>query len=824
MSKKEITVTIDGVECKTYEGEYLLNVARANGIFIPAICYLTRCSPTLACRICLVEADGKRVYACNAKAKSGMNIKTTTEEILEERKAIMEVYDVNHPLQCGVCDQHGECELQNYTLELEIDSQNYSIADTKRETKNFSTVLHYDAGLCIVCERCVTVCKDMIGDSALKTSPRGGATVDKSNRSTMPKDAYAMWNKLQKSIIAPSNGTDYTNCSDCGECTAVCPVGALTERDFVYKANPWELKDIPATCGHCSSGCHLYYETRFDSISNTEQRIFRVKNEWNYQSLCGAGRFGFDFENRDVKKDEKAFSKAVDAIKRADVIKFTSMITNEEALMLQKLKEKFGLKLINREARLFQKFLDYYSKARGKTLYKKDFREIMRDADFVISVGSKLRNDNPNARYAFNNVQKINKGAGFYFHPVGDTLVPTFGRTVECFTHKPNDEESVLYLILDIFAERERLPDYVKSYLDSFKENRKKVVKERVMEEVVQKIKDKSTGEIKEVKKRVPKMVEKEVEYRHNLLVERVGGDAKNFQELLDKFLKKKNSFALMVGEDCFFHKRAENIANLLALIEESTEIDIALIPPKGNSLGVSLICNLDDEGDGYSVGYNTVGDFTISALGSGDLDIPALNQQEGTLTTMNKRVVPTNAALPYGGYELNDLMNALGIGRRYTIDWTMELPVDKGFQVVTFDELKDGFNNSGDELRGYRVAELPSKKMEYRVEKVDDEVVLDEKGAVIAYRCNPQRQFNDFTDKAQQIFEKFALYASPDRAKELGDRVEVKFANGSITLDVLEDDRLSGDIVEIPDFKSDIDTYRLFGDSRYAKVTIKKV
>ncbi len=87
----EITITIDGRTVQTQEGEYILNAARANGIFIPAIWYLTRCSPTLACRICLVEADGKQVYACNAKAKEGMEITTTTPNILEERRAIMGV-------------------------------------------------------------------------------------------------------------------------------------------------------------------------------------------------------------------------------------------------------------------------------------------------------------------------------------------------------------------------------------------------------------------------------------------------------------------------------------------------------------------------------------------------------------------------------------------------------------------------------------------------------------------------------------------------------------------------------------------------------------
>ncbi len=820
MSENLITVTIDGIECKAKEGEYLLNIARANDIFIPAICYLTRCSPTLACRICLVEADGKRVYACNAKAKDGMNIVTQTEEILEERKAIMQVYDVNHPLQCGVCDQHGECELQNYTLELAIDSQEYAIADTKREVKNWSSVLHYDAGLCIVCERCVTVCKDMIGDAAIKTGPRGGDKLDKSYKDTMPKDAYAMWNKLQKSIIVPSNGTDHTNCSDCGECTAVCPVGALTERDFIYKANPWDLREVPSACAHCSSACHLYYETRSESISNPEEKIFRVKNEWNYQTLCGAGRFGYDYENRDAKKDPDALARAVEAIKSAGTIRFNSMITNEEALMLQTLKEKLGVKLVNKEVKPFQEFLHHYSKAAGHMLYKDSFAE-MSECDFIISVGSKLRNDNPAARYLFNNIQKMNKGAGIYFHPVGDTLIPTFGKSVMTLEHKPGDEESVLLLILDLFADKAKLPESIQEQLNALKEKRVKSVTEKVMEEVTQKVVDKETGEEKEVTKKVPKNVEKEVEYEANTLVERLGGDPETFEDEFAKMMKKKESFALMIGEDLFFHEKAKNLANLVALIEESTDFKIAFIPPKSNALGVALICDLDESCEGEVVGYNEPGDFRISALGNGELDIPAMNQQEGTITNMNKRVVVLNAALDYNGYTLNDIMNKLGLGEHLTIDWTSKLPVEKGYQVARFDDLPDGFKNDRTENRGYLLANLATPK---------EEIVLDafnESGleGTIAYRCNPQRQFNDFSDKAHQIFEKFALYASPERAKELGERVRVTFESGeALELPVEVDERISGEIVEIPDFKSEYKVYDLFGKSRYSEVKIAKV
>ncbi|RRS30387.1 MAG: ferredoxin [Epsilonproteobacteria bacterium (ex Lamellibrachia satsuma)] len=815
-----VNIKIDGKEFAVKEGEYILNAARANDVFIPAICYLTRCSPTLACRLCLVEADGKQVYACNAKVKEGMEITVDTPNILEERRAIMEVYDVNHPLQCGVCDKSGECELQNYTLELGVDSQSYMIPDTKRETKNWSSVLHYDAGLCIVCERCTTVCKDMIGDAAITTAKRGGEALDKGFKDTMPKDAYAMWNKLQKSIIAPSNGTEYTNCSDCGECTAVCPVGALVSRDFQYTSNAWDLKRTPATCAHCSSGCQIYYETKPASIEDRNEKIYRVTNEWNYVSLCGAGRFGYDFENRVDGKDEKAFAAAVEAFKKADSIRFNSVISNEEALMLQALKEKMGVKLVNPDARAFQKFLSAYSQASGQSLYSFDFKEVMA-TDFVMSVGAALRNDNPNARYAFNNVQKMNKGAGLYFHPVGDNLVPTFGKSVEVFTHKVGLEEAALYLILDLFADTGKLPADVKEYIASFKSETTKTIKEKVMKDVTETVVDEETGEEKEISKKVPEMVEKEITVEKNGLVELLGKESDAFMDAFEKMMKKKESFSLIVGEDLYFHEKAENIAKLVALIERTSTVKVAMIPPKTNSLGVALICDLDDEAAGYTIGYNENGDFKLSALGAGDLDMPAMNQQEGTLTNMHKRVIPTNAALEYRGYELNDIMKVLIDAPKETVDWTASLPVEKGFQAVEFDSLPNGYLNDGTENRGYQLAVTLSDTGDIDVSKIDESGILE---GEIVYRCNPQRQFNDFSDKAHEIFEAFGLYASPARAEALGNKVEIDFGERNIIVDVIADERMEGDIVSLSDFKSAEDVYRLFDGSRYKTVTMRKV
>ena len=816
-----VSITIDGTKYTAKEGEYILNAARANDIFIPAICYLTRCSPTLACRICLVEADGKQVYACNAKVKEGMEVTIDTPTILEERRAIMEVYDVNHPLQCGVCDKSGECELQNYTLELNVDSQSYMIPDTKRETVDWSSVLHYDPGLCIVCERCTTVCKDMIGDAAITTAKRGGEALDKAYKDSMPKDAYSMWNKLQKSVIAPSNGTEFTDCSDCGECIAVCPVGALASRDFVYSSNAWDLRRIPAVAAHSSDGAQIYYEVKPISIENREERIFRITNEWSYVSLDGSARFAYDFDNKNVEKNADAFKKAIAAFKKAKTVRFNSLITNEEAMMLQTLKEKMGLKLYNPEVRAFQKFLTSYAAASGHSLWSSDTDSIMKKSDFVISIGSALRNDSPAMKYAFNNIQKMNKGAGLYFHPVGDTLIPSFGKTVEVFEHKVGLEEAALYLVLDLFADQAKLPSDVKDYIESFKSTETKTITERVEKTIKEMVVNEETGEEEEVSKTVKEKVEKEVTVSSNGLVDLLGGDSSKFEETFAKMMKKKESFSMLLGEDLYYHDKAENIAKLVALVEATCAIEVVMTPPKSNALGVALICDLDDKSEGYTIGYNENGDFKLSALGTGDLDMPAMNQQEGTLTNIGKRVLPTNAALAYGGYELNDLLLALVDAPALTIDWTKMLPESKGFKAIAFDDLTNSFSNDGTDNRGY-VLETKSKEVALtKVDKFDEKAVLE---GQIAYRCNPARQFNDFTDKSHEIFEAFGLYASKAKAETLGQKVEVVFEKGSIVLDVIIDEKITGDIVKVPDYRSAEDVYGLFGASRYAKVTLRKV
>jgi len=814
-----MTVNINGVECAFEDGEYILNIARRNDIFIPAICYLSGCTPTLACRMCMIEADGKRVYACNTKAKDKMVVQSDLPNLWQERNAIMQAYCINHPLQCGVCDKSGECELQNFTHKARVDTQEYWVKDTHKPHKKWGFI-NYDPSLCIVCERCVTVCKDKIGESALKTTPRGGDAPDNSFKETMSKDAFAVWSKFQKSLIAPANG-DKLDCSFCGECTSVCPTGALIGADFQYKSNIWELKRIPA-CNPHSSDCELmYYDVKQSSISNQKTKIYRVSNDFAFASLNKAARYGFDTHKK-ATKDHKVFEKLVKMIQNQEItnIKFNSFITNEEAFILQNLKDKFKLHLINDEAKAFQDFLKAFIETAGE-IYNASSEDVAQ-SDFLVVAGTLLRYDAPTLSYKINNALVVNKASGLYFHPLKDKGVEKYSKNFIAHTHKTGDEEQILYFILQKFTQDEKL----KAQLAEFFIQEEREIEESINEEFIELVseKDEQGNEIqKEVKKLVPKKVKKTIQVQISQFAKNLNIDENKLEDLL----LKKTKFTLVLGSDFYFHKDALKLAKLAALVQKTTNFKVFFNPTHTNTLGVALICDLDSQiFKGKTLGYNEKADFSFSYEEGSELVSASLNQQEGSFTSYDKRVVPTNAALEFEGYFLNDLANALGLKEEWTINYTQHLPMHKGFLPINFDELENSYGNGGENKRGY-LLNVSCFKQDPKLEFIPPIFNNKEQDSgILLYSANPSYQFGRFSNLSPVLNESIFLGLSENEAQnlELKDKDVVKLSvkDKNLILNIRIDKDLQNGAY-LPYFDAKVDTLSFF-DERFTRAKIEKM
>ena len=738
----EITVTIDGKVCHSTFGKTILEIARENEIYVPTMCYLSKVQPIASCRMCVVEVEGVEgmILSCQEKATNGAVIHTSNDEIYKERQSIMKLYNVNHPLECGVCDKSGECDLQNKTMEFGLEAQQFTARDQHRPVENWGHV-SYDPALCIMCEKCVRVSTEITGDEALKVKFGGyGST-----------------------IINTKKDKNYASL---GEAAAVCPVGALVSTDFKYTSNAWELSKIPSSCPHCGGGCQMNYEVK-------NEKIYRISNEYEFTSLCGAGRYAFDYANENVVKNKESFAQALEAFKSAESVIFSSQTSNEEALILQRLKEKLGFRLISHEARAYQKFMQAYGTITGKNLYSGTLKSLS-ESKAVIVMGTKINNDTPVIKYHINMASKWHSARVVYMHPIEDMEIQNI--VTQFIKYEVGSEEGAAALLAEVLLRDTELPKTIQDFMN-----------------------DMDIG---------------------NLSAESNIGEEE--LETLQKSLINKSNFSLVVGSDIYMHPKAENIAKLIALFEAYAGFNVICVPPAGNAMGISLICDLDDEAEGKSVGYNTKADFILSALGDGDLDMPAMNQQEGTLTTMDKRVVPMNVALPYGGYVLNDISNVLGVHAEFTIDYTKELPQDKGYRMLDFDSLPDYFDAVGNEHRGYLLEQIKVSAKR----KLDEVSELEGYDGAVVYNCNPTDQFSPFTAKSKLLQDKVVLLGSQQfaMATKLKDGEEITFTIDDIKFNRIFkiDTTMKGTIALNPTFDTGLNM-ALLSSYRFSRLDFER-
>lgn len=341
-----IELTIDEKIVKAEEGTTILQAAKSAGIKIPHLCYHPALSSSSSCRICVVEVQGARALmaSCSCPVSQGMNVKTNTERVLEARRLVIDLLLSNHPMDCLTCEKNGNCKLQNYAYQLGVTSTSFTQgAKTEYPLDTSNPFIERDYNKCILCERCVKACDEI----------QHLNIIDFANRGFDTKVSAFYDSPLQE-----------TNCAFCGQCVAVCPTGALTEKVRRFKAREWEMKKITTICSYCGCGCTL-------DLNVKDNEIIRVtsneNNKVNGIALCVKGRFGFDFINHPDRLKTPLIRNEAQQGQEAEFREATW----EEALelvanRLSHIKSQYGAdsiaglssaRVTNEENYLFQKFM-----------------------------------------------------------------------------------------------------------------------------------------------------------------------------------------------------------------------------------------------------------------------------------------------------------------------------------------------------------------------------------------------------------------------------------------------------------------------------------
>lgn len=221
--KKMINLKIDDKEIQVEEGTTILQAARQASIDIPTLCFLKDINEIGDCRMCIVQVDGRRGFAtsCIQKVEEGMVVKTHSKEVIEARKVILDLILSNHQRDCLTCTRNGNCELQNLAVKFNVTGIEYEGETNKHQIDDLSPSIVRDFNKCILCRRCVSVCKKVQEIGAIDCINRG-------------------FNSCISTV--GDNSLNDVNCTFCGQCIEACPVGALREKDSIKEA--WEkLKD-----------------------------------------------------------------------------------------------------------------------------------------------------------------------------------------------------------------------------------------------------------------------------------------------------------------------------------------------------------------------------------------------------------------------------------------------------------------------------------------------------------------------------------------------------------------------------------------------------
>jgi NADH-quinone oxidoreductase subunit G len=367
---KQVTLTIDGRQITASEGMLVVDAAKMANIDIPVFCYHPKMEPVGMCRMCLVEigrplmdrTTGKPILddkgtpkiqfgpkletACTNPVSDGMVVLTNSEKARAGQKSTVEFLLTSHPLDCPICDKGGECPLQNLTMGYGPGKSRFLYDEKMHLAKHYplGDLIVLDQERCIQCARCIRFQDEIAGDPVLGFDERGRST-------------------QIVSLSEPGFDSVFS-----GNTTDICPVGALTTRDFRFAARPWELANEPSICSQCPVGCNITFNTRREAQSDGNIVIKRVmprqNEEVNEIWICDKGRFGYHYVESperltrpQVRKEgklarsswETATQQAGEAFAKAKsnfLVIGSGRLSNEDLFNLKMLAEQVGGKAV----------------------------------------------------------------------------------------------------------------------------------------------------------------------------------------------------------------------------------------------------------------------------------------------------------------------------------------------------------------------------------------------------------------------------------------------------------------------------------------------
>lgn len=266
-------ITINGIRYEAQDGKTILEVARAKGIYIPTLCYLEKIGALAKCRVCVVEVKGipGLVTSCNTPIANGMEIVTDSVRVIEAQRFVVDLALSSGNHDCIICEKNGNCELQDAAYYLKFEDKDFRKGEYPPHFDDSSAFVRVDYTKCIMCGRCVEACNHIVVNRVINIMNRG----------------------YDSQIGFDSNmPMGESSCVQCGECTQICPVGALIDKKSIGKARVWEVEKVRTTCPYCGVGCQMNLHVKGDRIT----KVTGVENgSPNKGRLCVKGRYGYDF-------------------------------------------------------------------------------------------------------------------------------------------------------------------------------------------------------------------------------------------------------------------------------------------------------------------------------------------------------------------------------------------------------------------------------------------------------------------------------------------------------------------------------------------------